>query len=405
MKKTGVLLFLLSFSSLVMAWEMPPRFFEVAFDAEFGADNSYLSLGDFFNAAQTLALDFDSLGSREFSLDFAAKGNFALNVQARGKHWIGVGLYTGFDTLGFFAIPEDAMGFLFRGGNLSNLEGGLELGGSVFADTGLKTSFRAGKFRFAVSPALYIPVLYMPRPDITYRVTSTNPLKGVLHADAVAYTAVPVNDDFLNSPSFTADDASNMPRGVDLSVDVSYGLFSFLDVGGSVSHIPLYPAYMQYGARVDKTYVINENELDLNDLLDGGLGGIISPEPSEDDLEYFSGAHKAVFRPLRFAAYAFYKPFKKDWLALRPWIGFSALTVYDSACFNFGLDFQLKLVNMLNFHYAFSLMEKVWQNKLAIGLNLRLLELDVGAGFRSREFTGAFTVKGFYASVGMRLGF
>jgi hypothetical protein len=405
MKKTGVLLFLFSLSSLVMAWEMPPRFFEAAFDAEFGADNSFLSLGDFFNTAKTLTIDFDRLGSREFSLDFAAKGNFALNVQARGKHWIGIGLYSGFDTLGFFDIPEDAMEFLFHGGDLSSLEGGLELGGSVFADVGLKTSFKAGKFRFAVSPALYIPVLYMARPDITYRVTGTNPLQGALHADAVAYTAIPVNDDVLNSPSIAEEDLYNIPRGVDLSVDVSYSLFPFLDVGGSVDHIPLYPAYMQYGAQVNKTYTINNDKLDLDDLLNGGLGGIISPEPSEDDLEYFSGAHKAVFRPLRFAAYAFYKPFKKNWLALKPWIGFSALTVYDSACFNFGLDFQLKLVNMLNLYYAFSLMEKLWQNKLTIGINLRILELDVGAGFRSREFTGAFTVKGFYASVGLRLGF
>jgi hypothetical protein len=334
-----------------------------------------------------------------------AKGNFALNVQTRGKHWVGVGFYSGFDTLGFFSIPEDAMDFLFHGGDLSNLEGSLELGGSVFADAGLKTSFKAGKFRFAVNPAMYVPMLYMTRPDITYQVTSTNPLKGVLYADATAYTAVPVDEDTLNSPSFAGDDIYNMPRGFDLSVDVSYGLFPFLDVGGSVGHIPLYPAHMQYGAKVNKTYAINEEELSLDKLLDGGLGGLIDPEPSTDDLEYFSGANKTVFRPLRIAAYAFYKPFKKDWLALKPWIGFSALTVYDSACFNCGLDFQLKLVNMLNLYYAFSLMEKVWQNKLTLGINLRVLELDVGAGFRSREFTGAFTVKGFYGSVGLRLGF
>jgi hypothetical protein len=408
--------FLACFSYLA-AWEMPPRFFEIALDAEAGAANSYLSLGDFFNSARTLRLNIDSLGSQEFGLNFIAGGNFALNVQTRGKHWVSAGLYTGFDTFGFFTIPEDAMAYLFHDGNLSSLNGSLEVGGSIFADMGIKTSFKAGKFRFIVNPAMYIPVVYMAKPDITYQITGVNPLNGFLHANAVAYTAVPVDRNTLESPPYTAyttddiiDDIFNAPRGFDLSVDVSYSFFPVLDAGGSISHIPLYPAYMQYGAKVDKTYIINPNNLNLPDFLDEDLDNIdldslISPLPGIDDLEYFSDAREAVFRPLRFSAYGFYKPFRKDWLAFKPWLGVSVFTVYDTACFNFGLDAQFKIVNMLNFYYAFSHIEKVWQNRLNVGVNVRILELLAGAGIRSRDFVGAWNIKGAYVTLGLRIGF
>jgi hypothetical protein len=410
MKRTRipVCLFLtvfLGLASFIEAWDMPPRFFEITVDAEAGAANSYLSLGDFFNTARTLRLDLDRLGSREFGLELMARGNFALNVQTRGKHWVGVGLYTGFDVLGFFTISEDVMSFLFRNGDLSGMKGDFALGGGVFADVGIKTSFKTGDFRFTVSPAMYVPVLYMAEPDITYQITGLNPVNGFLRANASVYTAVPVNSDTLDSLAFTTEDLFNVPRGFDLSFDIAYNFYPVLDIGGAIGHIPLYPAYMEYGARIDKTYEINKDNLDLGELLDGGLDGIIDPEPGIDDLEYFSGTREAVFRPLRFSVYGVYKPLEKDWPAFKPWIGFSVFTVYDSACFNFGLDAQFKVVNMLNFYYSFSHMEKVWQNRLTMGINIRIFELVTGIGFRSMDFAGAWNIKGAYAALGLRLGF
>jgi hypothetical protein len=406
MKKYALLVIaVFSISSFAAAWEMLPRFFELGVDFEFGAANSFLSLGDFFNSGRTLKIDLDRLGGEEFGLDLIARGGFFMNVQTRGEHWIGVGFYSGLDVLGFFTVPEDAMNYLFNDGDLSNLHGSLEAGGSVFADMGLKTRFKAGKFKVAFNPAMYVPLIYMGKPDISYRINGTNPLAGNLRADFAAYAAVPVDRDSFDSFSLNTDDLFAVPKGFDLSLDISYSLFPFMDVGGAAEHIPLYPAFMQYGAKVTKTYVINENNLDLSDLLDGGLGGIISPEPGADDLVFFSDAHEAVFRPLRFSAYTVLKPFRGDWLAFKPWLGLSVFTVYDSVCFNFGLDAQFKVVNMLNFYYAFSHMEKVWQNRFGVGVNIRVLEVLAGAGFRSRDFVGAWNIKGAYATVGLRFGF
>jgi hypothetical protein len=404
MKKSGFLVVgLLCVSSFAPAWEMPSRFFEMGVDAEIGAANSYLTMGDFFNSARTLKIDFARLGSREFGMDFIGRGNYFINARLRGEFWEGIGLSTDLDAVGFFSMPAEAMKYLFHDGDLSNLKGSLGMGGSVFADVGIKTSFKAGKFRFAVNLALYMPLFYLKESDVTFQINGITPLDGYLSANAAAYTAIPEGDDF--DSSVNGGGFFSAPKGFDLSLDVAYGLFPFMDVGGSISHIPLYPAFMQYGAKIDKTYVLNENNLDLNELIDGGFGGLISPEPSADDLEYFSDAHEAVFRPLRFSAYAFFKPFEQDWLTFKPWIGFSVLTVYDSACFNIGLDARFKTVNMLNLYYAFNYMEKVWQNKLTVGVNFRILELVAGIGLRSQDFVGVWNVKGIYTNLGLRLGF
>jgi hypothetical protein len=401
MKKITLIL-LAAFSAFVGlgAWEMPPRYFEIGFDTEFGVANSYLSWGDVFNSRKTLEIDFDKLGDGDFSLEFMEKGNFFINVQTRGKYKIGVGFFSGFDGSQFVSLSEETMEFIFKGnGGMSSLDGEMSLGGSVFMDAGLKGYAQIGKWHFTAAPALYAPLIYVTAPEIDYHLTTSDPVYGFLEVNSEVYTAFPIDD------GFSAKGIFGGPKGFDLSVDVSYNLFPFLDVGGAVGHIPIYPAFLADGALVDKIYEINGDGLSIEDLLEDGFDGILYPEPSKDDYESFSGERKAVFRPLRFSGYAFLKPFKKDWLAFKPWMGLSFLTVYDKACFNFGLDTQLKLINMFNLYYSFSYMEKVWQNKMVFGLNFRVLELDVGAGFRSRDFAGAWTVKGFYGSVGLRLGF
>jgi hypothetical protein len=129
--------------------------------------------------------------------------------------------------------------------------------------------------------------------------------------------------------------------------------------------------------------------------------------PSVDDMTPFSNGDKKVLRPLRLDVYTVYTPFKMDWLrlSLKPSLGFSLLTVYDTMCFNAGLRTEFKLVNMFGLTWDFRYREQIWLNKLDLMLNFRALELDFGIGFRSLNFPDVFAAKGFFASCGFRLGF
>jgi hypothetical protein len=394
------LVFVSSFA--LFAWEMPGRYFELGLDVELGMANSSLKWGEIFNSTRTIEIDLDKLGEDEFGLDLMTRGNFFMNYQSKGKNKIGVGVFAGVESNGFGSLSQEAVELLVSGnGGASSLEGSAAMGGSVFADIGLRGTAVINKWKFTVSPAVFIPLLYMSKPDISYSLTNGDPFSGNITVNADIYTA------FARDDGFTISDAL-APKGFDISADLSYQLFPFLEVGGTITHIPIVPAFMSYGASIDKNYTVNSGGKTIQDLIeDDDLGSFLSPEPGEDDLVSFSDGDKAVLRPLRFDAYTVYTPFKMDWLRLRlkPSLGLSFLTVYDTVHFNAGLETEFKLVNMFGLTWDFRYREQVWLNKLGLMLNFRALELDFGAGFRSLDFPGAFTAKGFYASFGFRLGF
>jgi hypothetical protein len=388
-------------SFALFGWEMPGRYFELGLDLDIGMANRSLSWGDIFNSARTVEIDLDKLGDQEFGLDYITRGNFFMNVQTKGKYKIGVGIFSGVESNLFGSLSQDAVELLVKGnGGASSLEGSAAMGGSVFANVGLRGTATIQKWKFTVSPAVFIPLFYMSNPDISYTLTNGDPFSGNITVQSDIYTAFSTDND----PTVEGILA---PKGFDISADVSYGLFPFLDVGGTITHIPIVPAHMTDGMRIDKVYTVNQLGKTVQELIeDDELDSLLSPEPSEDDLVSFSGADQRVFRPLRFDVYAVYKPFR-SWLrlSLKPSLGLSFLTVHETAHFNTGLETEFKLANMLGLTWDFRYREQVWLNKLGLMINFRALELDAGVGFRSLDLPGAFTGKGFYASCGFRLGF
>jgi hypothetical protein len=403
MKKifTAALVFVSSFT--LWAWEMPSRYFELGLDFEFGAANRSLTWGDIFNSAETGKIDLNKLENDDFSLDFLTKGNFFINVQTRGKYKIGVGIFSGFENNLFAALPQETMDLLINGdNNASLLEGGVSIGGSIFTDIGIRGTATINKWKFTVSPAVFIPLFYMTEPNICYSLTNGNPFSGIIIAKADVYTAFTMNDGL----NLTMEDAL-APKGFDISADLSYQLFPFLDLGGTVAHIPIVPAHMSRGQRIDKIYTVNQSGKTVQELIDNDeLGSLLSPEPGEDDLVSFSDGNQMVFRPLRFDGYAVYKPFRDQLrLSLKPSIGLSFFTVHNKVYFNAGLETEFKFANMLGLTWDFRYREQIWLNKLGLILNFRILELDLGAGFRSPDLPGVFMGRGLYASCGVRLGF
>jgi hypothetical protein len=397
-----ILVFVSSFA--LWAWEMPDRYFELGLDVDLGMANSAFSWGEIFNSARTIEIDLNKLGEQEFGLDLLARANFFLDVRTKGKYKIGAGVFSAVESNGFGSLSQDAVGLLVSGNSgVSSLEGSAAVGGSVFASVGLRGTATIDKWKFTVSPSVFIPLLYMNKPDISYTLTNGDPFSGSITARADIYTALaPDNDSGINIEEIL------MPKGVDISADLSYRLFPFLEVGGTITHIPIVPASMSSGRRIDKVYRINGSGKSLQDLIeDDELDSLLDPEPGEDDLVSFSDGSQTVFRPLRFDAYAVYTPFTMNWmrLNLKPSVGLSFLTVYDTVHFNVGLETEFKLVNMLGLTWDFRYREQVWLNKLSLMLNFRALELDVGAGFRSMDLPGAFTAKGLYLACGFRLGF
>ncbi|MDR1072208.1 MAG: hypothetical protein LBL45_00830, partial [Treponema sp.] len=150
------------------------------------------------------------------------------------------------------------------------------------------------------------------------------------------------------------------------------------------------------------------NILDANDLMGGLTNGAddLFHLPGGDDINFDSvEGETAVRRPVRFDLYSNIRPFGKKLVVVRPSIGLTAANTLDGKLhFNYSLTAELNTpVFLLHLFTAYD--ELVYKHGLMIGLNFRIVELDVGIDVRSRDFAKSFDLNGARVWVGARVGF
>jgi hypothetical protein len=392
----------LGFGSL---WaDLKPRYFEWGlFNVDFGLGNNFLSWSDIINPSHTIKIDLDKLPRKAFGIEADGEIKTWFNIQTTGKYQVGVNLSAGVEMVSFSGLSKKATEFLSEGsGGSTSITGSVEAGASIFGTVELKGSAKVGRWKFFAAPGIYLPLLYMRQPSIRYELDSADPIKGEVVINADLYTA-------FNAKAFMDDsDITGIadPIGADLSLGAEYALFDWLNVGGTITHLPILPAFMKNSTSISMEYDINPNEMELTDLIDDGFDDFfddVKGFDSDDPDVYHTGLHHAVFRPLRFDIYGVYKPFKKDSITLKPRLGFSVLTVYG-ACFNMDVTARANWKNFVSVDLSTGYRERLWRNKIILAFNLRALELDLGIGLQSQSFLRSFTLRGLNAALGLRLG-
>jgi hypothetical protein len=118
----------------------------------------------------------------------------------------------------------------------------------------------------------------------------------------------------------------------------------------------------------------------------------------DDDVSY------KVARPLSFDVYAMWKPLSTDLIVVRPNLGFAVSLDSNNEFFyfNWGLEGRLSLWRMLMFHIGTGMENDLWRHRAGLGLNFRVIELDIEAGLRAIDF---INVSGAGVSIGLRMGF
>ncbi|MDR1277765.1 MAG: hypothetical protein LBK02_03355, partial [Treponema sp.] len=395
--------------------DIPPRYVELGLDLDMGAANNYIGLMDVFTPDRKITIDLDLLPVNSgFSLNVNAEAKpFFLNIQTRGKHEVGFGLYVGVEAAVYSNLPGDVMSLLSKGNTgLSSFSGDIAAGASVFADVGLEAHARFGKLKIGLSPALYIPVVYAPKPSIRFMVDTGETIKGEAAIDASVYTPVSLEDLLEDSPGssgFTLDPWALLEaRGFDFSLSAEYEVLPVLDAGGLVKHIPLMPAVLSHRMNAYTAYSFNQGDdsKGILDMLDDDFDFDDMFTAEELEMSYSDDASLRVFRPMTFDFYVRYKPLSSNAVVLKPNIGFSVLTIYEKAGFNFGLECELNWKNFVSLAVRTGYWERLWQHRVAIMLfNLRAFEVNVGVGLQSQDFVSSFKISGANVAVGIRLGF
>ncbi|MCL2443518.1 MAG: hypothetical protein FWD13_08675 [Treponema sp.] len=388
------------------------RMFEMGFSTDVVFSNNFLTIGDIF-FSETLVLDLDRLNSG-FRISFGLGVTpFYFNVNSKDD-W-GFGLSTNVDAIGILGLPGNLLSF----GSANNSQ--FDLGGAVFATTQASAFFHVQKFKVTVQPTLFYTAVNMKiKRDVdndfsfTFNNEEEGPVINIRYDDIRLYSAIPIGLD--SGFNLDMNSISGSP-GFDLTFSVEYPLSEVLgineilpfldfDVGVQLSGLPLFPStlhnYLKIEGRIGSTDPIILGDLDGDFNLEDIMNNFI-PE------FYISeGEEKANFwRPFKFFAWANWRPLLgSNLITVTPIIGFSVDQIYNNkAAFEGGLNATLNLANILYVTAGINYFDRIWINSLALGVNLKLIQLDVGIDMRSQSFIRSWSASGIGVNFGLRFGF
>ena len=371
--------------------------FEFGIDVGVGFDNNLIMISDLLK--KDVVIDLTKISNdvldTGFTLNLGLGADIFINMKniKVGKNLLDFGFFTGADGNVNFNIPKSLF-TLIAEGNIDPdnrvLDGMISASGGVFADAGFRVSGQLGKLRVGAVTSLYTPLIFIPKSGITYEFDSTNGIYLDTSGEVSIY-----------SPFLTENGGiGELKFGFDVSAEGEYALFPFLDVGGSISRIPVGPAIMKDRMLIRLTMEpldITASELLSGDGVSFNLDSITIDE-TYDTKEFY------VLRPMRIDAHAKYKPFSNNFLVIRPNIGLSIDFNNEEAYFNAGIGAYLNLVDFFMADISVNYTEAIWTNQLGIALNLRAFELNLKAVLRSSSFANSFKGQGLGVGVGIRLG-
>jgi hypothetical protein len=376
------------------------RFFELKLlNLDAGLGNNLVGLGDIFK--KQLVIDFDQLNSRIGVNGVGLNMNVGftpLQINVNPTERWGGGL--GVDMSGRFdlTIPKGLLDLIAEGNaGHKTSSGEFAVSGSAFL--AIEANARGtlpvlnNKLTVGLKPAYYSPLFYIPRSGISYNLNTDDELSLAVEGKFKAYT--PVDTDSISVGDIFSS------GGVDVSLSAEYALFSRLDLGISLSHIPLVPAHLSTGyeftvSKGDIIKIDDINSIELDDL-------IKTPELTGGD-DFVDLPAIMVFRPLRFDFYNIFRPFNNDFLSVRPNIGFTALNASEEVYLNMGTRVTLDLNRIFALYLDSGLEEGLWRHKFGFELNLRAFELDLEAAMRSQNYLTSWTVSGASVKLGIAVG-
>lgn len=266
MKKSVLTVLAVFLCSTVFA-KMPDRFFEVGVDLDASLAQNVTTAGDVF--VQDLVIDFTDLAknmdSSGASLNADGLLSAFINANVMGYK---AGLYTNLDVNASFGIGKEFFDFLGNGNDLNQeIEASVNANIESYFEIAANVEFKMlKKIHIRITPDVFMPIAYLPNPNakVTAIAQEDGTLKMTASAQFALYTAFAMSDYFdenfnlktqtiaLNLSELSGSVASG--AGFDLSANVMYELFDWVNVGG-YARIPLVPGRLSNSTTGKVTYL------------------------------------------------------------------------------------------------------------------------------------------------------
>lgn len=393
------------------------RFFEVRVDVPIAVSNNLMGLTDIFQKEVTINLPelADSV-KLDGGARIRAEAYPTLGINLDIPRGLILGVNIGADADVSLGLSDDIFQFIGHGNAGMGQKFKQKTTNTyvdLFAHVDVTGGWNGKKNRLAVTGSAFFPLAHLDAGD-TYVALYNNDEEGEFKAEANVDAKLYASADYSNMDDIQKlIDQSKKGMGFDLSADYQRDLFRFLTVGAT-ARIPIVPGRLGMVSKVHYNYPFTLNIDDLLNEKDGDSGNNSgnTSEPEEDkELEFTSlSTPYEIHRPLKLGVSANFHPFG-TLLSTSGYLGIGVRHPFakDVNETSFYLDYsvagKLSLWNILNFEMSHSYTDQMFKNEFAIGLNIRLVEVDAGVSFQSTSFAKSFTGAGIGAYVTACVGF
>jgi hypothetical protein len=188
--------------------------------------------------------------------------------------------------------------------------------------------------------------------------------------------------------------------GFDISVQAEYALLSILDVGLKADHIPLIPS-----ATKEYSLAVNKDLFKVGDLLSGSMPDMDIAGILDFSKMTASGEIAYIMRPMRWDAYALFRPLRNNFLVLKPNMGFTAINSSEKGYFNIGLQADLNVGRWFTFSFFTGSYDGMARNRLLFDFHWAVLPRYLAIETRSQDYFKAWTLNGVSVTFGGALAF
>ena len=372
------------------------RFFEIQFGVPVDFSNNAISFDDIFKKELTLDLAkiANEMPSEGLNLIVDTKPYVALNLNIAFIH---IGMSAGVDVYEKMGISKDFFDFLGKGNEVGetltfDFNNYTDLFAFCEADVGIDFS----NFSIHVTPSLFVPIFSSS--GSVAKVTFLNDEEGNINLNMNTNFSVYSNFDMYDE-NFLSDLFSN-GNGFDVGVSASLPFGRKLVFSGK-ARIPIVPGSYQYkySSYYEATTTMNLLDSSLNSSETNGNIKDFSKEVLEEKIY--------INRPMKFNLYADYL-LVGNVLKLRAGGGMGVFRPFLTDSFTYPEYYFSAGINLFDFIKASISTEytsQIFKHQIALGINVRLIELDCGVSLQSTDFMKSFSNNGFGAYAIVSIGF
>lgn len=378
------------------------RFFEVRVGADAGFSNNLFSCEELLK--KNLVIDLPKLAAEcpkdGFNVTANATPDLTINLNIAA---FSLGISSGVDVYEKLALERGLFEFLGNGNELGEpLDFGFRNDMDIFAYSQLNVGFKLGRLMVFASPAVFLPVVSVR--DSGGIISVTNDSNGGIHLNMDmnmnVYSAFSIADrnGEINFTTDSITQALTSGYGFDLGGVIRIPVTRAISVDAE-ARIPLIPGELKR-----RTSFVSHYSYDADSIMTIADAKSDYTEPEFKNEEEVS---LSVHRPLKAGAYL-NQDLMGGLLSLRAGGGFAMQRPLSDSYFiypEYYIGAGLNLIDMFKINVSTQYKDQVFIHQLGTTLNVRFIQVDVGASFQSADFIMSCQGSGFGAYAYVTVGF